>query len=125
MRVVFLNLKHIVMCCLMLLVVNFAYAQEYQAKHEVKRGETIASIAKRYGVTEQMIKEANPQAGDLFYVGLKLNIPLSKKTGKEVIEEKVEKHNETVEVSSNSISSHYVPNNGINYDIEGVDNFFI
>lgn len=59
----------------MFVVVNTILAQDFQTKHEVQRGETLSSIAKQYGVTEQMIKDANPQAGNLFYVGLKLNIP--------------------------------------------------
>ena len=69
----------IIMCCLMFVVVNAVSAQDFQAKHQVQRGETLAGIAKHYGVTEQMIKEANPQMGNLFYVGLKLNIPTQKK----------------------------------------------
>ena len=75
MKTVVCKIKHIAMCCLMMLVVSSAIAQNYQAKHEVQRGETLASVAEKYGVTEQMIKEANPQMGNLFYVGLKLNIP--------------------------------------------------
>lgn len=68
-------MKRTIMCFSMLMVVNTALAQDFQTTHEVQRGETLASIAKQYGVTEQMIKDANPQAGNLFYVGLKLNIP--------------------------------------------------
>ena len=74
MKTMVVNLKRIVMCCMMFVVVNAVFAQDFQAKHQVQRGETLASIAKHYGVTEQMIKEANPQMGNLFYVGLKLNI---------------------------------------------------
>ena len=86
-------LKHILMCSLMFWVVNTVAAQGYQAKHEVQRGETLSSIAKQYGVTEQMIKEANPQMGDLFYVGLKLNIP--KKSSENLkIEQKQKDENE-------------------------------
>ncbi len=68
-------LKRIFMCCLMFCFTNMVIAQDFLIKHEVKRGETLASIAKQYGVTEQMIKDANPQMGNLFYVGLKLDIP--------------------------------------------------
>jgi len=42
--------------------------------HTVKRGETFAIVAKRYGLTEQEIKNANPDE-DVCYVGLKLNVP--------------------------------------------------
>ena len=79
MKTMVVYLKRIVMCCLMFVVVNAIFAQDYQAKHEVQRGETLAGIAKQYGVTEQMIKDANPQMGNLFYVGLKLNIPQAEK----------------------------------------------
>ena len=79
MKTMVVNLKRIVMCCMMFVVVNAVFAQDFQAKHQVQRGETLASIAKHYGVTEQMIKEANPQMGNLFYVGLKLNIPTKNK----------------------------------------------
>ena len=75
MKTMVVNLKRIIMCCLMFVIVSAVFAQDYQVKHEVRRGETLASIAKQYGLTEQMIKDANPQMGDLFYVGLKLNIP--------------------------------------------------
>ena len=79
MKTMFVYLKRIMMCCLMFGFVSVVFAQDYQAKHQVQRGETLASIAKQYGVTEQMIKDANPQMGDLFYVGLKLDIPKKQK----------------------------------------------
>lgn len=75
MKSIFVFMKRTIMCFSMLMVVNIALAQDFQTTHEVQRGETLSSIAKQYGVTEQMIKDANPQAGDLFYAGLKLNIP--------------------------------------------------
>lgn len=79
MKTMVVYLKRIVVCSLMFVVVNAVFAQDYQTKHEVQRGETLAGIAKQYGVTEQMIKDANPQMGNLFYVGLKLNIPTKNK----------------------------------------------
>ena len=42
--------------------------------HTIKRGEDLASIAKKYGVTEQQIRDANPKF-KFAYVSLKLNIP--------------------------------------------------
>lgn len=50
-------------------------AQTNMVQHEVKRGETMESIAKQYNVSPEEIKEVNPQMGNYFYVGLKLNIP--------------------------------------------------
>lgn len=122
-------LRHILMCTLLLMFVNVALAQDYQAKHEVQRGETLSSIAKQYGVTEQMIKEANPQMGNLFYVGLKLNIPKKGKVKNGTKKEKVEDYDGIVDASSNNtrstLSNHNVLNGSINYDSEGVDNYFV
>lgn len=48
-------------------------------QHVVMRGETFASIANKYGITEQQLKNAN-SAHSTCYVGLKLTIPAAKKT---------------------------------------------
>lgn len=44
-------------------------------EHVVDVGETFESIAQKYGMTEQQLKEANPKYRGVFYVGMKLNIP--------------------------------------------------
>ena len=49
------------------------YAQS-ETLHTVKRGESFALIAKRYGMTEQELKAANPDY-PVCYMGLKLTIP--------------------------------------------------
>ncbi|MCH5309757.1 MAG: SEL1-like repeat protein [Prevotella sp.] len=46
-------------------------------QHVVMRGETFASIANKYGITEQQLKNAN-SAHSTCYVGLKLTIPAAK-----------------------------------------------
>lgn len=43
--------------------------------HTVARGETLASIASRYAVTEAKIIELNPEASQFVYVGMDLKIP--------------------------------------------------
>lgn len=43
--------------------------------HVVQRGETIESIAEKYGITTAALLEANPNAADFFFVGMKLQIP--------------------------------------------------
>ena len=43
--------------------------------HTVQRGETLQSIAQAYHLTTQQLIDANPGADQLFFVGLKLNIP--------------------------------------------------
>ncbi len=55
-----------------------AYGQTMK-EHIVQRGETFAVIAKRYGMTEEQIKAANPTRKTC-YVGLKLSIPVNQIT---------------------------------------------
>lgn len=54
-----------------------ASAQTKTVKHTVERGETLASIAKRYGTTNDKIIELNPDASQFIYVGMELTIPAS------------------------------------------------
>ena len=56
----------------------FAVAQTNIVKHVVDRGETLASIAKRYATTEAKIIELNPDAAQFVYVGMELKIPVEK-----------------------------------------------
>ncbi len=48
--------------------------------HTVQRGETIESVAQKYGVTVQDLQNANPDTKEYFYIGMKLSIPAVKKT---------------------------------------------
>lgn len=43
--------------------------------HTVNRGESLNSIAEQYNITVAQLLEANPGADNLFFVGMKLNIP--------------------------------------------------
>lgn len=43
--------------------------------HIVQRGETMASVAAKYGTTESTIKDLNPNIGSMFFAGMKLNVP--------------------------------------------------
>lgn len=55
--------------------VCLAVAQTSTIKHTVDRGETLTSIAQRYGTTEAKIIELNPDAKQFIYVGMELIIP--------------------------------------------------
>lgn len=48
--------------------------------HTVVRGESLQSIAAKYNITTTQLVKANPGADNLFYVGLKLNIPENEAT---------------------------------------------
>lgn len=56
---------------------SMASAQSKTVIHTVERGETLASIAKRYGTTYNKIIELNPDASQFIYVGMELTIPVS------------------------------------------------
>lgn len=45
------------------------------SKHVIERGETLESIAARYGVTTEEIIKLNPDAAQFVYVGMELNLP--------------------------------------------------
>lgn len=47
--------------------------------HTVRRGETLSSIAQKYGVTVSALRQANNISGDRINVGQKLKIPAKKK----------------------------------------------
>lgn len=64
--------------CMVAFGVSFAIAQTNMIKHIVDRGETLASIAKRYATTEAKIIELNPDAAQFLYVGMELTIPVVK-----------------------------------------------
>lgn len=44
-------------------------------KHIVQRGETLATIAEKYGVSKDELAKLNPDAAQFVYVGMELNIP--------------------------------------------------
>jgi len=86
----------------------FAFAQSTTI-HVVQRGETVASIAKKYGISEEELKKANPDINDYFYAGMKLVIPKKEKSianspsdSKSLISQDKSK------VSKNNSSSHTV-----------------
>lgn len=60
----------------MALVIMFvALPASAETRHVVERGETLESIAAKYGVTTRQIIELNPDAGTFTYVGMELIIP--------------------------------------------------
>ena len=58
---------------MLLLGMNMNVMAQSETLHIVKRGESFALIAKRYGMTEEELKAANPDYS-VCYMGLKLNI---------------------------------------------------
>ncbi len=52
-----------------------AFTAGAEIRHILERGETLESIAKKYGVTTEQIIELNPEAKTFTYVGMELIIP--------------------------------------------------
>ena len=80
-----------------------ASAQTKTVKHTVEKGETLASIAKRYGTTNEKIIELNPDASQFIYVGMELIIPVTLATGST---------ESMVNQSKNDNIEQYQPSNG-------------
>lgn len=60
-----------------MMLVGFSTSSMAQSfEHVVKIGEDFASIAQKYGIPEEELKEANPKS-KICYVGLKLIVPRS------------------------------------------------
>lgn len=67
------KLMTIIAMCIM--VTATAYAQTSEKMHKIEKGETIESIAQKYGVTVEDIQKANPNAGGYFFAGMSIKIP--------------------------------------------------
>ena len=79
----------------MMLLVCATISMAQTKSHTVTRGETIESVAQKYGVTVDALKEANPSMGSMFYVGMKLIIP-EVKSGPTLIQTEPKQETSTV-----------------------------
>lgn len=68
-------LRKILLTCIVFITSSVFCMAQSSVTHTVARGETLASIATQYGVTEKQIIEANPDAAQFIYVGMELTIP--------------------------------------------------
>lgn len=75
---------------------TFEYEEEYTGEiiHVVKRGETLYSISRQYGITIDELKQYNPGLNETLSIGQELNIP-KKKITKPYIEYRVESRQTT------------------------------
>ncbi|WP_299767661.1 LysM peptidoglycan-binding domain-containing protein [uncultured Dokdonia sp.] len=85
-----MKLKHLFLVCIC--VVSFAFAKAESAtpaffqefiSHQVAKGETLYSIARKYKLTEKDIIKLNPDAKERVYEGLVLILPESATASKE------------------------------------------
>lgn len=71
-----IKIKRRMMTLLVVLLVNTSLAiAQTTTKHVVERGETLESIAEKYGVTKDDLVKLNPDAAQFVYVGMELVVP--------------------------------------------------
>lgn len=58
-----------------LMLASLSMSAQTSKSHIVQRGETIESVAKKYGISVSDLQQANPSTKDYFYAGMKLVIP--------------------------------------------------
>lgn len=82
--------------CSLLLSLNLCLcmAQATMQSHVVQRGESIESIARKYAISVEDLKKANPSVEKYFYVGMKLKIPEIKVETKTSLVENKDSFNE-------------------------------
>ena len=89
--------RNLLLLCLFLSCHLFLSAQSV---HVLKRGETLESVAQKYGITADEIKNANPQLVRV-YAGMKLNIP--KPTSQQVEQTAIPDNSTIINNSANFI----------------------
>ena len=67
--------KFISILFMLMLGVSLPCLAQSTQEHVVKVGEDFESIAEKYGITVQQLKDMNPKHRGVFYVGMKLNVP--------------------------------------------------
>jgi hypothetical protein len=72
--------KFISILFMLMLGVSMPCLAQSTKEHVVQIGEDFASIAEKYGITEQQLKDLNPKNRGVFYVGMKLKVPNVQRT---------------------------------------------
>lgn len=116
---------------LMFILMVFALIAQAQTEktHVVQRGETPERIAQKYGITLEELIKANPGVEKMYYVGMKLNIPVQ--TNTQIITEREPEKITTEAMQSNEILSpsvstgnDYSEDNGL-YALKGYGGFIM
>ena len=75
----YMNMKRLTLAIVIFLGICINIDAQDVVKHVVKRGETLSSIAKTYGTTEDRIRKLNDNLSNFLYVGMELTIPVEMK----------------------------------------------
>lgn len=71
-------MKRCLLIFVLILTICMNCVAQTTVTHKIKRGETIYGIAKKYGVTIEMLMQANPDVGNNFREGVVLKIPVER-----------------------------------------------
>lgn len=79
-------------------------------QHTVVRGETVTSVARKYNVSEEQLRKANPDIDTYFYVGMKLNIPAAPTTqNKTVVKQDAQAIKPDIQVVNKTTQANNIP----------------
>ena len=85
-------MKKFILSLFAFMTITLAMAQQVNyTVHTIERGETLESIATKYHVSVNAIKKANPDALDIIYVGMKINIPKSSNEQPQQVDNNIKK----------------------------------
>lgn len=69
------------LCFLIAMLSSYSLCGQEYKEHVVEKGETAASIAKKYNISEASLLKANPSLMNYCYVGMKVRIPIENVQG--------------------------------------------
>lgn len=98
-----------------LMLASLSMLAQTSQSHTVQRGETIESVAKKYGISVSDLQQANPSTRDYFYAGMKLVIPRKVNTQNVT---QTPSSNSTTNVSVTKLSTTKTRNNPIKQKVQ-------
>ena len=119
-------MKQLILSFLAAITISTAMAQ--QVTHTIQRAETLESIAQKYNVTVEALKQANPDVQEYVYIGMKLVIPaqaVKTETNEErtespalvpIVPQEIEPSENAIENRNEMVSSQFKPSWGGSFE---------
>lgn len=98
-------MKKLVFCITVLMLYTAMCLAQTEKTHTIMRGETLESVAKKYGIPLEDLKKANPGAEKVYYVGMSLIIPKISEN-KQAVAITEDKPTEVIAPTNNPTNSH-------------------
>ena len=107
----------------LLIFINCHIYGQNTVKHIVQRGETISSIAQKYGITEKELVEKNPSIKDFLYTGMELKIIKSTPITNNIQNKEMESKDTSETIKNNYNTSDYIKGNDYSINLSFNDPF--